>query len=84
MVAAFFILAPAAHGQTAPVYAAAPPTFGGHPGLQLLYAERLAGVGRPGWVPPSGPAREWVERVHSERGRPLPAAIPTLPEAPGD
>src|SRR5438477_435299 len=39
------------------------PAFGGHPGLQLLYAERLVRTGRPGWVPKAGPAREWVERV---------------------
>ncbi len=50
-----------------------PPDFGGHPGLQLLYAERLVATGRPGWVPTGGPAREWAERVFAERGRPLPA-----------
>lgn len=52
-----------------------PPDFGGHPGLQLLYAERHAGTGRPGWVPAGGPAREWAERVYSERGRPLPTPL---------
>src|SRR5262245_22559445 len=50
-----------------------PPEFGGHPGLQLLYAERLVGVARPGWVPRDGPAREWVECVYQERGKPVPA-----------
>lgn len=50
--------------------------FGGHPGLQLLYAERLVATGRPGWVPAAGPAREWVERVYHERGKPPPAAPP--------
>jgi hypothetical protein len=50
-----------------------PPAFGGHPGLRLLYAERLLATGRAGWVPADGPAREWVERVYSERGKPLPA-----------
>jgi hypothetical protein len=50
-----------------------PPEFGGHPGLQLLYAERLVTTGRPGWVPAGGAAREWVERVYSERDKPLPA-----------
>ena len=50
--------------------------FGGHPGLQLLYAERLVATGRPGWVPKAGPARERVERVYQERGKPLPAAPP--------
>jgi hypothetical protein len=52
---------------------AAPPDFGGHPGLQLLYAERLVATGRPGWVPADGPTREWAERVFAERGRLLPA-----------
>jgi hypothetical protein len=50
-----------------------PPNFGGHPGLQLLYAERLVGTGRAGWVPAGGSASEWVERVCSERGKPVPA-----------
>jgi hypothetical protein len=53
-----------------------PTDFGGHPGLQLLYAERLVGTGRAGWLPPPGPAKEWVERVFHERGKPLPAPIP--------
>ncbi|MCE9560701.1 MAG: hypothetical protein K8U57_01475 [Planctomycetes bacterium] len=52
------------------------PEFGNHPGLQLLYAERLAGTGRAGWVPVSGSAREYAERVHQELGKPLPA-LPT-------
>jgi hypothetical protein len=52
--------------------------FGGHSGLQLLYAERLAGTRRLGWLPQSGPSREWVERVFHERRLPLPA--PTHPE----
>ncbi len=47
--------------------------FGGHPGLQLLYAERLVVTGRPGWVPAGGAARGWAGRVFHERGRPLPA-----------
>jgi MoxR-vWA-beta-propeller ternary system domain bpX4 len=55
---------------------ATPPEFGGHCGLQLLYAERLVATGRPGWVPKSGPAREWVERVYQERGKPMPAPLP--------
>jgi hypothetical protein len=49
--------------------------FGGHPGLQLLYAERLAATDRVGWLPPPGPAREWVERVYHERGIPIPALV---------
>jgi hypothetical protein len=55
--------------------------FFGHPGLQLLYAERLTAAARPGWVPPAGPAREWAERVFADRGRPLPAR-PTPLETP--
>jgi len=53
--------------------------FGGHPGLQMLYAERLAAIGRPGWVPVSRSAREWAERVHQELGRPLPVPPPEEP-----
>jgi hypothetical protein len=51
------------------------PEFGGHPGLQLLYAERLLRTSRPGWVPAGGPAREWAERVYSEAGRSLPVLL---------
>jgi hypothetical protein len=47
------------------------PDFG-HPGLQLLYAERLVNTRRAGWVPPAGIAREWAERVFAERGLDLP------------
>jgi hypothetical protein len=50
-----------------------PPEFCGHSGLQLLYAERLLATGRSGWMPAVGAAREWVERVYSERGKPVPA-----------
>jgi len=53
-----------------------PPDFDGHAGLQLLYAERLLLTARPGWVPKSGAAREWAERVFAERGRLLPAVFP--------
>jgi hypothetical protein len=49
--------------------------FEGHPGLQLLYAERLIETGQPGWVPQSEPTRSWVERVFRERGKPLPAYV---------
>jgi hypothetical protein len=52
-----------------------PPDFGGHPGIQLLYAERPAGTGRPGCVPADGPAREWVERVFAERCKPVSAPV---------
>jgi len=50
--------------------------FEGHPGLQLLYAERLIETCQPGWVPTSEPARSWVERVFRERGKPIPAYVP--------
>lgn len=53
-----------------------PPEFGGHRGLQLLYAERLLLAPRAGWVPPAGPAREVAERVFAGRNRPLPESPP--------
>jgi hypothetical protein len=43
--------------------------LGGHPGLLLLYAERLARKPRPGWRV-EGPARDWIDLVFSERGLP--------------
>lgn len=49
-----------------------PPDFDDHTGLQLLYAERLVGTARAGWVPRSGPARDRAERVFADHGRPLP------------
>jgi hypothetical protein len=55
------------------------PEFGGHPGLQMLYAERLAVTGRAGWVPVSAAAREWAERIHHELGKPLPTLPPPTP-----
>jgi hypothetical protein len=45
-----------------------PLNFEGHPGLQMLYAERLANHPRPLWVPQEGEARQWAERVWAERG----------------
>jgi hypothetical protein len=48
----------------------APIELGGHPGLLLLYAERLADNFRPAWVPASGMAREYVDLVFAERGPP--------------
>src|SRR5581483_5630300 len=54
-------------------------TFFGHPGLQLLYAERLVEHEKPAWLPAAGPARERVELIYRERGRPLPAP-PRAPE----
>lgn len=52
-----------------------PLDFQGHPGLQLLYAERLATVGRAGWVPNAGAARDWAERVYHERKAPVPVLV---------
>jgi hypothetical protein len=49
-----------------------------HPGLWLLYAERLAEDPRPAWVP-SGPMSEMVELVFAERGLRVPRT-----EAPGE
>lgn len=46
--------------------------FGGHPGLQLLYAERLNDHEKAAWLPKAGPARERVDLVYRGRGRPLP------------
>ncbi len=48
------------------------PEFKGHPGLALLYAERLAEHFKPAWIPLNGPAREYVELVFAERGMRLP------------
>ena len=57
------------------------PEFGGHAGLQLIYAERLAATGgRVGWVPVSSPARDRAERVYHGLGKSLPAAPPEEPE----
>jgi hypothetical protein len=44
--------------------------FGGHPGLLLLYSERLAASDRPAWRPdPGGPGREYYDLVIHERDR---------------
>ena len=45
-----------------------PPEFDGHPGLLLLYAERLARHEKPAWVP-HGKAFEYVELVFRELGK---------------
>src|SRR5262249_6117628 len=43
------------------------PVFGGHTGLLLLYAERLARHVKPAWVV-DGPVRPYVELAFAERG----------------
>jgi hypothetical protein len=53
-----------------------PLDFGGHSGLWLLYAERLARNPKPAWVP-DGPGREYVELVWRELG----GKAPQLPKA---
>jgi hypothetical protein len=45
-----------------------PPAFGEHPGLQLLYAERLARNEKPAWVP-AGRGREYLEMVLAGLGK---------------
>jgi hypothetical protein len=47
---------------------AAPPDFGRHPGLLLLYAERLARSEKPAWLP-GGPGLEYLELVLADLGR---------------
>jgi len=60
----------------------APLDFGGHDGLMLLYAERLASHEKPAWLPADGRAREHVELVFGELGRGLPGL--TRREEKGD
>jgi len=53
----------------------APLDFGGHPGLLMLYAERLCRNDRPAWRPSQpGPAWDYYELVLQEHGRTVPAA----------
>jgi MoxR-vWA-beta-propeller ternary system domain bpX4 len=54
-------------------------TFGGHRGLELLYAERLAGHFRDGWLPPEGRTREAVELVFRQLGRAWPVDVSGSP-----
>ncbi len=51
-------------------------SFGGHAGLQWLYAERLARREKAGWLPPGGPARERIELVYRQHGLPPPTPAP--------
>ncbi len=55
--------------------------FGGHPGLALLYAERLVECPTAAWVPRDGVNREQVERVFHQRGMPVPV-LPTEESSP--
>src|SRR4051812_39052262 len=48
-----------------------PPELGGHPGLLLLYAERLVAHGRPTWEP-IGAGRDYLELVRQGGARPAP------------
>jgi hypothetical protein len=51
-----------------------PLEFGEHPGLLLLYAERLVQNDRPPWQPePSSPAWEYYEWVLQQRSAPMAA-----------
>ncbi len=51
------------------------PDFGGHPGLLLLYAERLIGNDRPSWRPdPPGKAWDFYELALQEHGQSAPDA----------
>src|SRR5262245_15298408 len=45
----------------------------GHPGLEMLYAERLACHFRPSWLPAAGRIREVVEWVFQQQGKTMPA-----------
>jgi hypothetical protein len=48
--------------------------FGGHAGLELLYAERLAANYRPAWLPAEGRLNERVELVFQQLGKRMPTA----------
>jgi hypothetical protein len=50
--------------------------FGGHPGLLLLYAERLAQAPQLHWLP-RGAGLEYVEWTFQERGVPIPVPMST-------
>jgi hypothetical protein len=49
--------------------------FSDHPGLMLLYAERLAEHSRPAWVP-TGRTWEYLELVYQSTGRDMPSPEP--------
>ena len=54
--------------------------LGGHPGLWMLYAERLALDEKPGWMPRGGP-RGHVELVFAGLGKGRSALLAPPPEA---
>jgi hypothetical protein len=45
-----------------------PPTFDDHPGLLMLYAERLAAHHKPAWIP-KGLGRDYLELVYDDLGK---------------
>ena len=49
--------------------------FGYHPGLLILYAERLATNQKPAWFPKTDLAYEFVELVFGQQGRGNVAAL---------
>jgi hypothetical protein len=62
------VLADITPGPTVPV------GLGGHEGLLLLYAERLAANPRPAWAV-AGPAMPYIELVFGQRGLPVPLPV---------
>jgi hypothetical protein len=60
-----------------------PPDFSGHPGLMLLYAERLARAERPAWRP-AGAGAEFVELVLRGLGRDRSPLLATAAGGEGD
>ena len=56
----------------------APADFGAHPGLLLLYAERLSARPRPGWL--VGPVLPYAELVFARRG----LLLPVVPSPAGE
>jgi hypothetical protein len=56
-----------------------PVTFGDHPGLMLLYAERLADHSKSAWVP-TGRTWEYLELVYQGKGI---NDVPTVPNREG-
>ena len=55
--------------------------LGGHTGLWMLYAERLARAEKPGWMP-GGPIREHVELVFLGLGKARSPVLIPRPNAP--